>query len=143
MFARRQMTWLVLGGLLLTTLSGCFSLPWERTGNQGGSNVLQAVTKITSNDIGGLNPDDVQVLADLATQISRADIPQVTDEQGQAVVDFIDANNITTLQSIQALIAQAEADPGSVVIPDSVRAVIEAILANPDAYINAINQYQI
>lgn len=143
MFARMQMTWLVCGGLTLTCSTGCFSLPWERTGNQGGSSPAQAIAKILSNNIGGLNPDDIQVLADLATQFSGADLPQVTDEQGQAVVDFIAANGITTLQSIQTLIARARENPDSVVIPDSVREVIEAILSNPDAYIRAIDQYQI
>ncbi|MBP7747123.1 MAG: hypothetical protein KA383_13440 [Phycisphaerae bacterium] len=143
MSARRQTPRWVLGGLTLVALTGCFSLPWERTGNQGGSSVIQAVSKITANNLGGMNPDDIQILADLATQISRADLPLVTDEQAQAVVDFIGANGITTVQSIQTLIAQAQQNPGSVVIPDSVREVIEAILANPDAYIRAIDQYQI
>jgi hypothetical protein len=90
--------------------------------------------------VGGLNPDDVQVLTDLAMQVSGVAFPEVTNEQAAAVVSFLQANGITTLQSLQAKIAQAEADPSSIVIPDDVLAVLQQIAANPDAYINAVQQ---
>ncbi len=134
----RRMT-LVAVSCAVVLLCGC-GLPLGRTCDQGCSNAVQAGAKLAGNNLGSLNPDDVQVLADLATQVAGVSIPTVTNEQAAAVVSFIKANGITTIASLQALIAQAEADPNSVVIPDEVRAVIEAIAANPDAYVTAAEE---
>jgi hypothetical protein len=121
-------------------LTGCLGMS-GRTGNQGGSNILQATAKLAADNLSGLNPDDIQVLADLAMDFANIDIPEVTDEQAAAVVSFLEANNVTTIASLQALIQQAEEDPESIVIPDDVRAVIEAITADPSAYIDALSQF--
>jgi hypothetical protein len=111
-----------------------------RTCNQGCSNPVQAATKLAGSNLAALNPDDVQVLADLATQISGAPFPAVTDDQAAAVISFLKANNVNTVEDLQALIEQAQANPDILVIPDDVWAVLEAIAANPDAYINAAGQ---
>jgi hypothetical protein len=109
-------------------------MPWSRTGNQGGSNIVQAAGKLVNNQFGTLNPDDIQVLADAAVQISGVDIPPVTDDQAAAVVSFIDANQITSLESLEQVVHRAEQDIDSVVIPDDVREVLEAIAGNIEQY---------
>ncbi len=125
-----------LGCATLLALGGC-PLPGGRTCNQGCSNVPQAISKITSDRLGDLNPDDIQILADLAVQYADVNLPPVTDEQAAAAVTFLADNGVSTLAELQALIRQAEADPNSVVISPDVQAVIDQIVANPDAYIGA------
>ncbi len=127
----------------LSLLTGCFSMPWDRLGNQGGSNIVSALGKLVDDNLGGLNPDDVQVLTDLAIEYSGVNIPSVTDEQAAAVVSFLQANGITTIASLEDLIRRAEQDPDSVIIPDDVRQVLEAIAADPSAYIDAIEAAQL
>jgi len=46
------------------------------------------------------------------------------------VVDFIAANDIVSLEDLETLFEEAEADPSSVVIPDSVRDVLEDFAAS-------------
>lgn len=134
MSARKLIVVAACGYAGLLMLTGCLSVPWERTGNQGGSSVVQATTKFLGNNLGDLNPDDIQVLADLATSIVGADIPAVTDEQAAAVVSFLDANSIGTVQDLQDIVRQAEQDPNSIVIPDNVRQVIQAMMGSADQY---------
>jgi len=139
MSARMLTTLCAVGCAGLLSLGGC-PLPGARTCNQGCSNPAQAVAKVTSGQIGGLNPDDIQVLADLAMQYTGAQFPPVTDEQAQAVVTFLADNGVQTIEDAQALIQRAEADPNSVVISDEVRQVVEQIIANPDAYLTAAEE---
>jgi hypothetical protein len=127
-------------GLCVCGCGVLFPMPGSRTCDQGCSTPGQAVGKILSDNLGGLNPDDVQVLADMATQVSGLQVPQVTNEQAAAVVSFLQANGISTIEDLQAKIAEAEANPDSVVIPADVLSVLEAIAANPDAYLNVANQ---
>ena len=139
MDAKRIVALLTVGFVSLL-LCGCGLVSAGRTCDQGCSNPVQAAAKIAGNNLGSLNADDVQVLADLATQVSGAAIPSVTNEQAAAVISFLQANGINTIADLQALIAQIEADPTSVEIPDDVLAVIQAIAADPDAYIEAAEE---
>ena len=114
-----------LGGLSL--LSGCIFPTDPRTSNQGGGNILTATGKIASGQLASLTPDEIQILADTAAQ-ANPQIPdiQLTDEQAQAASDFLKANNVNTVEDIQQLIEQAQQDPNSIVIPDSVLSLINA-----------------
>jgi hypothetical protein len=134
---------LAVAGLaaLVLALTGCMSTPDSRTTNQGGSTVIQAVSKVAGDNLGAMNPDDVQVLTDLAIQLSGAPFPAVTDEQAAAVTSFMAANGITDRASIEALIELAKADPTAVVIPPDVQAVLEQLAADPDAYVAAADQF--
>jgi hypothetical protein len=122
----------------LLSLGGC---PGARTCNQGCSNVAQAANKVMSDEIGDLNPDDVQILTDLAIAYAGVTFPPVTDDQAHAVVTFLSDNNVQTIADAQALIQQAEDDPDSIVISDEVRVVIEQIIADPSAYIDAVEEF--
>jgi hypothetical protein len=112
----------------------------SRTCDQGCSTTAQAIGKILADNIGGLNPDDVQILADLAVQISGVDIPAVTNAQAAAVIEFLRANGITTLESLQAKIDEAEMNPGALVIPPDVLSILQALAANPEAYAVVLGQ---
>ena len=136
MVAKRAAAVMVWGtvGVWMCGCGVLFPMFGSRTCDQGCSSTAQAVGKIVSNNLGGLNADDVQILADLALEVTGVQIPEVTNEQGAAVVSFLRANGITSLETLGAKIAEAEADPGAVVIPADVLSVLEAIAANPEAY---------
>jgi K+-transporting ATPase c subunit len=134
---------LVVVGSTCLVLCGCGLLSGGRTCDQGCSNPLQATAKILSNRLDRLNPDDVQVLADLVIQAAGAQIPAVTNEQAAAVISFLRANNITTIEQLQELIDEAEQNPSVLVIPDDVLAVLQAIAANQDLYVQAAQQQEI
>ena len=140
MSARMLTALCAIGGASLLSLGGCPTN--SRTCNQGCSNMAQATSKVMSDQIGSLNPDDVQVLADMAIQYAGVDFPPVTDEQAAAVVTFLSDNDVQTIADAQALIRQAEADPDSIVISDEVRQVVEQLIADPSAYINAVNEFE-
>ncbi len=120
--------------LIALALTGCFSMPWTRTGNQGGGTIVTATAKLASGQLGALTPDEIQILTDAAIRLSGVNVPPVTDEQAAAVVKFLSDNNVETLDDLKALIEQAEQDPTSIVISDEVREVIEQIIANADQY---------
>ncbi len=126
--------------LMCLLLTGCFSMPWTRTGNQGGGTLLTATSKLANDDLGGITPDEIQLLTDAAIQITGVEVPPVTDEQAAAVVTFLEDNGITSVGTLQEFIAQAEEDPSSVVISDEVLAALRSIIDNLDQYQAAINQ---
>jgi hypothetical protein len=78
------------------------------------SNIITAGGKILANNLGALTPDDIQVLSDTAIEATGANVPQLTDDQAAAVVNVMKANNISTIESLQSVILQAQVNPGSV-----------------------------
>lgn len=131
----RRMSVLVTCGLCLLPLTGCFALPWTRTGNQGGSTPISLLGKLASGRIGDMNQDDVQVMTDVVRDVANAPFDAVSDDLAAAIVETIDANGIDTLDDLQALEGK---DPEDIVIPDSVleneeeiREII-ATLASPE-----------
>lgn len=127
MWTRKLAVVCVVGSVGLMLLSGCVTAGSGRTNNQGGSNAIQAGAKLSQDRLDTFNPDDVQVLADLYSQTTGTELPEVTDEQAAAVVTFIQDNNVVTMADLEALIAAYEADPTSVVISAEVRAVLESL----------------
>lgn len=116
----------MIGAMGLLTLTGC---PQQstRTNNQGGGNIITAGAKVAGGNISSLTPDEVQVLADkVASNTTDLDIPELTDEQAAAAVDFLVANNVNTIEDVQNLVEQAEQDPTSIEIPDSIQELIDA-----------------
>ena len=108
---------------LLITAVGCFEVD-TRTSNQGGGSLLSAGMKIAQDDIGGLNPDELQILSDEAPAIAAqfgvnlgelGTLPSLTDDQAAAIVQFFAANNVSTLEDVERLAQQI--DNGQVVVP--------------------------
>lgn len=119
--------------LLLTTASltalsitGC---PQEqdtsRTSNQGGGNLITAGAKIAGENISALTADEVQVLADTVASRTGSGL-ELTDEQAADAVSFIQTYDINTIADIEALVQQAEEDPDSIEIPESIGVLIES-----------------
>jgi hypothetical protein len=130
MLTRKSVVVCVIGSVGMLLLSGCmFSSSQERTSNQGGSSAIQAGAKLSQDRLDTLNPDDIQVLADLYSETTGTALPEVTDEQAAAAVSFMQANNITTVEDLENAITQYQADPTSIVIPADVRAVLESLSA--------------
>jgi hypothetical protein len=121
-------------GLLLCGCGFLFPMFGSRTCDQGCSSTVLAVGKVVTDNLGSLNPDDVQVLGDVAEQVTGVKIPAVTNQQGAAVVSFLHANGIKDVETLQAKIEEAETNPESIVIPPDVQAVLEAIAADPGAW---------
>lgn len=109
----------------LTLIAGCPSTDSTFT-NQGGGNLITAVGKVLGSNIDALTPDELQVMVSAVGEFNPQFAYELTDEQAAAGIDFIEANNIRSIEDIEALIAQAEQDPGSIVIPESILALIEA-----------------
>lgn len=115
------------------TLTGCFAAPWDRTGNQGGSNLVSMSMKLLGGALGAFNPDDLQVLTDLI--IDSADVPvdPLSDELAQLAIDALRVNNIETIADLQAAADRIMTDPDSFVYPPGFdaadRAEIEQLIA--------------
>lgn len=132
----RMLIGATLLALLALSLGGCPAMQPQQVGDvlQGGSSPVQATAKFAQGKLGALNPDDVQLLPEIAEDLSQTfpqiqdfDLPEITDDQAQAVVDFFDANNVETFEDLEAVIQQAQEDPSSIVIPDSAIAVLEEL----------------
>jgi len=124
---------LVLACLALVGSTGCFGE--HRTSNQGGGTLISAGTKIASGSIGSITPDEWQILCDnaqtLAAQYgaqfgfdpSTVQFPVLTDEQAQAVVDFLADNGITTITQLEAAIRA-----GTLQIPESLMGMFQSVV---------------
>jgi hypothetical protein len=114
--------------VLFVVVGGCaIGTGDPRTSNQGGGNLLSAGIKVTSYQLSALTPDELQILAD---QVAPTDpnVPQLTDEQADAIVQILRANNINSLDDLNALIAQAQTDPSVVVLPEGLSIEVLAAL---------------
>lgn len=114
-----------LGALVVLNLAGC-PLADSRLSNQGGGTVFTALAKVTGEKLAQLNPDELQILADTVSDLSDQVEINLTDEQAAAAIDFLAANNLNSFPEVEAFIAEAEQNPGSVVIPDSLQALIDS-----------------
>jgi len=127
MSARKYYLALTVGALSLLVLASCAPPP-QTCNKYGCSDPTTATTKIAAGDFANLNAADVQVVIDLAAQVSGNPVT-ITEDQANAVVTFLHDNGIATQQDLTDFLAQAEADPNSVVISDEVRAQFEALTA--------------
>lgn len=128
MFARKLLVVTALGSITLLAVAGCFMgpTPASRTGNQGGSTPVSLGVKLLNIQQGtagltSLNPDDLQLMADLAEDISGIEIPDVSDELAAAAVAIIEANNLNSFEDLAAL---EGTDPEDIIIPEDVQEVL-------------------
>lgn len=130
-----RMGFVVLAAMVLTAVVGC---PDSRTSNQGGGSLLTVTTTLLSDPsclpIGELNPDELQILLDNLTLLAGqfgyslppdVTIPSLTDDQAQAVADFLDDNGIVCADDLQNLAANVES--GEVDMPDGLLELLEAL----------------
>lgn len=102
--------------------TGCLGLD-PRTSNQGGGTLISAGAKVLSGSMSTLTADEIQIIGDeVASRSTRFNGLEISDEQAEAASDFLVVNGLNTVAEIQALVA----NPGSVEIPESVEALIDA-----------------
>jgi len=118
----RQMAFVIVVSVVLASLVGCPTTD-PRTNNQGGGSVLSVTSKITSGNIGEMNADEWQILLDNAPTLAALvgiqlpqdiTISELTDDQAQAIVDLLKANNITTLEQLQQALIDGTLDASDV-----------------------------
>ncbi len=128
----------VLSAVVLIAVVGC---PDPRTTNQGGGSLLTVAAKLMSNSsdppIGDLNPDELQILTDNLTTLAGqfgyslpegVTISSLTDEQAQAIEDFLDDNGVTYLSDLQNLASSIES--GEIELPAVLQDLAEAMGAD-------------
>lgn len=112
------------------------------------SNLISAGAKLASNPsdppIGDLTTGEILAISHNLPQLAAqfptlgitpeqvASVPQLTDEQAAALVEFLDANNVDSVSELQALILQAS-QGGTIVIPESLRQLLESMGYETDA----------
>ena len=128
----------VLAAVVLIAVVGC---PDPRTTNQGGGSLLTVAAKLMSSPsdppIGDLNPDELQILTDNLTTLAGqfgyslpegVTISSLTDEQAQAIEDFLDDNGVTYLSELQSLSSSIES--GEIELPAALQDLAEAMGAD-------------
>jgi len=122
---RRGSVGVVFG--LLPFLTGC---PDTRTSNQGGGSVVSAASKLAGGNVGDMTADEWQIasdnlpmLADFAgIDTGGVQIPEISDEQAQAIVDFLQAYDIRTIDDLYAL------DFNEVEIPEVLQSLVDLFI---------------
>ena len=78
-----------------------------------------ALSKLANSALGDLTADEIRVLTQIAADVINSQQPGLsasglTQGQSQAIVDFLDANNVGTFEELQMLIDQAQGNPSSI-----------------------------
>jgi len=87
----------------------------QRTANQFGGDLRSAWEKVFGERFSELTPDEIQLYADAANEVSVKLPFDLTDEAAQAMVDLFGEHSIATKDDLQAFLD----DPGSE-IPSSI-----------------------
>lgn len=106
----------------LAGIAGCPTTGESRTENQGGGSVVTAGIKVLNSNLAALTADEVQILVDRVDERKPNITIDLTDEQAQAIVDFLADNGLTSISAVAAVIQ----NPDGLVIPPSLEALVEA-----------------
>lgn len=129
----------IVASIGLILLSGCFFGMPQQVGDrdQGGSSPTQATSKFLNDQWGEMNPDDIQMLVQIAPdvipELEEEDLPEINDDQAETFVNFLEANNVETQSDLQAVIEQAQDDPNSIENYDEVKEVLETLAGQAGA----------
>lgn len=130
-----RIQWIGLGivGVLATVLAGGCPSVDSRTSNQGGGNLITAASKLAAGDLSTITADEIQIVTDFAIDQLDAPIDAVPDDAAEAVVTFIQDNNLNTIDDIQSLVD----NPDQAVVDDNVVAVLGAFAEGQVANLEA------
>lgn len=99
-----------------------FAASWFAGGCGGVAALENEVTwavKAMTDNLTAATATEWQAVAEVIDRaVPEADLT-LSDEQAQAIVDFVQENEINSIQDIVDTIEQAQEDPSSIVIPDS------------------------
>lgn len=109
--------------------TGCFSSPVNDLINGG--------VKLANGQVGDLTAGELKAVSDAVLDVASNQFGQTVDrltpEQAQALVDFLDANNITTFDELATFAQNAEQDPSTVQGLDALSAAFAEEIANFNA----------
>lgn len=119
----RKFLGLLAAGGLTVCLTGCPTTD-TRTSNQGGGSLITAGAKVLGGEISNLTPDELQIAADTAADVS--DDPRLSgfaldDDDAAAIVEFLEVNGINTVEDIQRLAD----NPDALEVPESLQTLID------------------
>lgn len=121
---------------VLFTATGCPSSGGVSTVNQGGGSIISVASKISGDDFGGMTADEWQIVTIYAPTLADqfgidlgefGDLPILSDEEAEALVEFLDENNVTTYTDMQVLAVKIQS--GEVVVPDILMSVVQQFFA--------------
>lgn len=101
----------------MTTLGSSICLAALVAMNAGcGASIVTALSKISSGQICQLSPAEITILNQAAINIGNQQsppvaIPALTDAQTQAIVDFLQLNQLCTIQEIEGLATRLQQGP--------------------------------
>ena len=75
-----------------------------RTANQFGGTLRTAYDKVSAGRLTQLSADEIQIFADAAREVSGGPSFNLTDEQAQAIVVVLGANNLSTSAQVEAFL---------------------------------------
>ena len=110
----------LLAAFGLLAALGCGSDP--RTSNQGGGSIISATSKLNEGAIGDMTADELQILGDAATTWGGMEIPMLSDDDAGLIVDFLDENEIDTIDELTAALQSGELE-----IPDELLALVSSM----------------
>ena len=101
----------VLGGIVLLVVTGCFSTaPLE--------NEVTWAIKAASGRLTDATATEWQAVAEQIDEIIPEVNVSLTDAQAEAIVEFVQDNEIDDLEDVETLVEQAQTDPESIEVPD-------------------------
>lgn len=108
MTGRRNLCCAFLVGALFVGTSGCDALV-----------LPSALAKLANSSLGDLTADEIRVLTQIAAEVINSQAPGagatgLTQGQSQAIVNFLDANNVGTFEELQTLLEQAQGNPAAI-----------------------------
>ena len=116
---------LTIAGSLLISVTGC---PFgnTRTSNQGGGTIITAAGKIVGGQMASLTADEIQIISDTISDLSPNVSLFIGDDEAAVAVDFLQANNLNSIEDIAAFAQAAVNNPDSVVIPESLTQFLDS-----------------
>lgn len=84
-----------------------------------------AAEKLANCRMMELSACELKLAAKLANEASDEIDQELTDEEANAAVDFIKANNLNCIEDLQALYECVQRDPNCATIPDSLQKLID------------------
>lgn len=78
-----------------------------------------ALAKLANSAVGDLTASEIRVLSQVAVEVINSQAPgtnamPLTEAQAQALVDFLDANNVVTFEELETLLNEAQGDPSAI-----------------------------
>ena len=104
-----------LGVLVMTFVAGCPSVQPE--------NAITWGLKASTNQLTQTTPTEWQAIVSKINDLTPDANVSLSDDEATAIVDFVQANDLNSMQEIAQLVEDAQSDPNSVSdieIPDSV-----------------------